>query len=184
MSFLPAIGAGISGVGSIVQSFDQKALAQQNQNSESAIDNELVQIYGTMLKNYNQVTGATDPAVALKTAEGVYGSEAAEGLSPATIAASNLNLKQQQQQGLNSIIQSLGPSVPNLANIIKQYGQQTLQSDVAENIGLAGESQGVKSQGAAGLAGIGSGVLDFGQSLLSGASGGLAGLGFVSARGR
>jgi hypothetical protein len=172
-----AIGTAIGGLGSLVSTVNQKNVAKANENAESSIDNELTKIYGTMLKDYNSISGETNPGGALAKAESVYGSEATGGLSPETIAAANNNLGQQQKQGLASIINSLGPSTPNLAGVIKQYGQQELQSDVSENIGLAGENQGVQQQGAAGLAGIAGDVLNFGQSVLGGASGGLAGLG-------
>jgi hypothetical protein len=171
------IGMGVSTLGSLVGSNNQKNAQKANQSAESGIDNQLVSIYNAMLKNYQTVSDATNPSGALSQAEGVFGTEASSGLSPQVIAAANANLQQQQQQGISSIRNQLGPALPNLAGSIRDFNEQNLTADVNENIGLAGQNQGVRTQGAQGLTGIANDVLGFGSQMLGGAAGGLSGLG-------
>lgn len=196
------IGAGVSTVGSLVGANQQKNAQKANQGAQSSIDNQLVAIYNAMLKNYGQVSDATDPAGSLRTAKDFYGQEAGgatptaqfyrgemtNGLDPSVRAAANANLATQEARGISAMRNQLGPSLPNLAGTIRDLNEQGLQAGVNQNIGLSAQDQGVRQQGAAGLQGVqsaGAGglqsiadaVLAFGSSMLGGASQGFGRLG-------
>jgi hypothetical protein len=174
---VPVIAAGLSTAGSLVQSNAQKNAAKANTAAESSIDNQLMSIFNSLMTNYNQVNNAVNPAQTLGSAKNFYQSEENTGLDPAVTRAANANFSLNNQRSLSSLVNQLGPALPNLAGTVRDFGENELINNANLNIGLAGQNQAARQQGAAGLAGIGEDVLGQGTEIAGLVSGGLRGLG-------
>jgi hypothetical protein len=169
-----AAGAGL--LGSFLQSNSSKNAQKADMSQQSALDNQMIQIYNNMMGKYNQVFGAVNPIGALNQAKNFYTSEVQGGLSPATIGAANSEFQQQNALNLSTLENQLGPYTPNMSGMIKDFQNNEILGNVSLQQQLAGMNQGVRQQGAAGLAGIGQDVLNWGNQTAGMVSSGLGGL--------
>ena len=171
-----AIPAGAGLIGSFMQNNAQKSAASQNQSQESALDSQVEQIYNRMWGQYQGVASATNPAGDLQQAKNFYQSEVQGGLSPAVTGAANSQFQQQNALNLNTLKNQLGPYTPNMAGTVSNFQNNEIMGNVSLQQQLAAQNQGVRAQGAQGLAGIGQGVLNYGANVGSTAASGLGGL--------
>lgn len=216
------IAAGLGAVSGMVSSNNQKNAQKADSANQSQLDQQLEQIYQTMLTNYNQISSATNPTGLINSAAGQYsqfmngtdpgslafqqmvngGTPAAQayqqlmngtdpsskafqsmasGTDPASQAfkglttgpaagvyqqeavgglsdAAKTSAENQQQltnaRGLSSLVNQLGPSLPNVNGAIKDYQENAMASGVNLNQQLAAQDQGVRAAGAAGLSGL------------------------------
>lgn len=91
-------------------------------------------------------------------AESFFGNEAVHGLSPQTIGSAVNTMDTQTQQQINSMRNSLGAGVPNIAGLAEDMNLQGLQSKAGLLSGLAGQNQAVQQQGVEGMLGAGQGL--------------------------
>lgn len=172
-----AIAAGAQTVGSFIQSDNSKNAAKANQAQESSIDNQLMSVYNSMMKNVNQVDAAVNPAQSLGAAKGFYANEMSTGLAPAVINQANASFQQNNAQNLSTLKNSLGAATPNIAGTIKDFENSQITGNVGLQQGLAAQNQGARNTGAAGLTGIGENVLDQSDQARESVAAGLGALG-------
>lgn len=89
------------------------------------------------------VAGAVGGAAALP----FFLNEAQHGFSPQTIGASLNPMDAQVQQQINSMRNSLGSGVPNIAGLTEDMNLQGLQSKAGLLSGIAGQNQQFQNQG-------------------------------------
>jgi len=171
------IALGLGAAMSFLNANQSKNAQKANQAQQSAIDNQLMQVYNRLTTQYNQLRGAVNPAQTMGAAKSFYQSEVEGGLSPAVIGQAQSSYQQEQARNLATFKNQLGPYTPNLAGAIRDFGNNAITGNVSLQQGLAAQNQNVRAAGAQGLAGLGENVMSTGVNIGDIVSQGLFGLG-------